>query len=236
MEKTQESIPAESPQDFANRLGLVFSDKLMLSRALTHRSFLNEHPEAIEDNERMEFLGDAVLDFVVGAWLYNSFPEMSEGDMTRLRAALVKTEQLAEFAEDIDMGPVLRLGRGEQDSGGRTRPAMLCACFEALIGAMYLDSGIGAVECFTAPMLEEAADRILAGHHDRDPKSMLQEWAQSQGYGAPYYKVISEVGPDHEKTFEVEVVIDGKVYGRGSGRSKQGASKDAAGRILKDLF
>ncbi|MBN2499994.1 MAG: ribonuclease III [Anaerolineales bacterium] len=236
MVKAQENIPVESPQQFAKRLGLNFSNPLLLSRALTHRSYLNEHPEALEDNERMEFLGDAVLDFVVGAWLYNSFPEMSEGDMTRLRAALVKTEQLAEFADDIEMGLALRLGRGEQDSGGRTRPAMLCACFEALIGAMYLDSGIVTVEKFTALMLEEAADRILAGHHDRDPKSLLQEWAQSQGYSAPHYKIISENGPDHEKIFEVEVLINGEAYGRGIGRSKQAASKVAARLVLKELF
>ena len=136
----------ESPQDFARRLGLPFADNLLLSRALTHRSYINEHPDALEDNERLEFLGDAVLDFLVGAWLYNRFPEMAEGELTRMRSALVRTDQLAEFARQIDLGLALRLGRGELGGGGRERQAVLCAGFEALIGALYLNSGVSAVQ------------------------------------------------------------------------------------------
>ena len=124
MEQDQGSLGAETPQEFAQRLGLSFNDPLLLTRALTHRSYLNEHPEAVEDNERLEFLGDAVLDFLVGAWLYNRFPEMSEGNLTRLRSALVRTENLAEFAEEINMGNALLLGRGEDEAGGRARPAL----------------------------------------------------------------------------------------------------------------
>ena len=145
MEPTQGERLEETPQKLAKRLGLDFCDYLLLSRALTHRSFLNEHPEAIEDNERLEFLGDAVLDFLVGAWLYNRFPEMAEGALTRLRSALVRTEQLADFALKIDLGNAMRLGRGEAKSGGRQRLALLCATFEALIGALYLDQGVNAV-------------------------------------------------------------------------------------------
>jgi ribonuclease-3 len=126
----------ESPRQLAQRLGMEFSDILLLSRSLTHRSYLNEHPEAIEDNERLEFLGDAVLDFLVGAWLYNRFPEMAEGQLTRLRSALVRTEQLAEFSKQLKLGKAMRLGRGEADSGGRHRLALLCATFEALVGAL----------------------------------------------------------------------------------------------------
>ncbi len=129
----------ESPQDLAQRLGLKFKDLLLLSRALTHRSYLNEHPEALEDNERLEFLGDAVLDFVVGAWLYNQFPEMPEGDLTRLRSALVYTDQLAIFARDIQLGKAMRLGRGEVQAGGKERTPLLCDTFEAVIGAIFLD-------------------------------------------------------------------------------------------------
>ena len=132
----------ETPQEFAQRLGLVFDDWLLLSRALTHRSYLNEHSEALEDNERLEFLGDAVLDFVVGAWLYHRYPEMPEGDLTRMRSGLVYTEQLAEFARKIQLGNAMRLGRGETQSGGRSRSALLCDTFEALIGALYLDCSI----------------------------------------------------------------------------------------------
>src|SRR5450759_2157263 len=152
----------ETPQQLAERLHLPFKDSMLLSRALTHRSYLNEHPEAIEDNERLEFLGDAVLDFVVGAWLYNHFPEMAEGDLTRMRSALVHTEQLAEFARAINLGPAMRLGHGEIQAGGRNRPALLCDTFEALIGAIYLQGDIQAVLKFTDPLWETAAEYILS--------------------------------------------------------------------------
>ena len=125
MDRIISGIEEETPQDLAKRLDLPFTDVMLLSRALTHRSYVNEHPDAIEDNERLEFLGDAVLDFVVGAWLYNHFPEMAEGDLTRMRSALVHTEQLAEFARDINLGNAMRLGHGEIQAGGRERPALL---------------------------------------------------------------------------------------------------------------
>jgi len=235
MSRTQGGEANESPHRFAERLNLKFSDPWLLSRALTHRSFLNENPEALEDNERLEFLGDAVLDFVVGAWLYSRYPEMSEGGMTRLRAALVRTEQLAAFAKQIELSKALRLGHGEEESGGRTRPAMLCASFEALIGALYLDGGVQAVEDFVAPMLEPAAKAILAVRSDRDPKSLLQEWAQAQGYGTPVYRVVKESGPDHRRWFVVDVHINGNVRGRGEGPSKQAAGKQAASAALETL-
>jgi ribonuclease-3 len=225
----------EAPQAFAERNAIPFKDVLLLSRALTHRSYLNENPEAIEDNERLEFLGDAVLDFVVGAWLYRHFPEMSEGEMTRLRAALVRTEQLGEFAVAIDLGRALRLGRGEEEHGGRTRPAMLCAAFEALIGALYLDSGIEAVEAYMDAMLADAVVHIHAGNHDHDPKSLLQEWVQARGHAAPSYKIVAESGPDHDKFFEVEVSVGGQPIARGEGRNKQSASKVAARTALTQL-
>jgi ribonuclease III len=235
MERDQGDLEQESPQEFAERLSLSFSDPFLLTRALTHRSYLNEHPEAIEDNERLEFLGDAVLDFLVGAWLYNRFPEMSEGNLTRLRSALVRTENLAEFAREINLGEAILLGRGEDEAGGRERPALLCASFEALVGALYLEGDIPAVQAFVEPKLEPAARRILSAHKDRDPKSLLQEWAQSAGHGTPFYRTVSARGPDHAKEFEVEVHINGQVYGRGSGQSKQAAAKEAAQRTLEEL-
>jgi len=225
----------ESPQEFANRISLEFEDYLLLRRALTHRSFLNENPEALEDNERLEFLGDAVLDYVVGVWLYNRFPEMAEGDLTRLRAALVRTEQLANFGNQIGIGGALRLGKGEEESGGRTRRALLCGAFEAFIGALSLDSGIEAVGDFIAQFLEEATREILQNQKDRDPKSRLQEIIQAEGEPTPHYRVISESGPDHEKIFEVEVLVNGKVYGRGAGPSKHEASVVAARNALETL-
>jgi ribonuclease-3 len=225
----------ETPQELAQRLGLHFSDLLLLSRSLTHRSYLNEHPEALEDNERLEFLGDAVLDFIVGAWLYNRYPEMPEGDLTRMRSALVHTEQLAQFARQIQLGGAMRLGRGETQAGGRRRSALLCDTFEALIGAIYLDRGIAGVSEFISPFLEEAADDILVNRKNEDPKSLLQEWAQSQGYLAPMYVTRSAYGPDHSKIFEVEVLVAGEVRGNGSGPSKQAAAKVAARVALIEL-
>ena len=235
MDHAQGTIMKESPEEFAGRLGLPFSNYLLLSRALTHRSYLNEHPEALEDNERLEFLGDAVLDFLVAVWLYNRFPEMSEGDMTRLRAALVGTKQLAEFAIQINLSAAIRLGHGEDAGGGRHRTALLCATLEAIIGALYLDSGIEAVRQFMEPLLAPAAEQILIARKDVDSKSHLQEWAQSRGHGLPSYKPVSIRGPDHAKTFVFEVCINGKTYGRGDGPSKQAASKEAARAALTAL-
>lgn len=225
----------ETPQEFAERIALPINDVLLLNRALTHRSFLNENPEALEDNERLEFLGDAVLDYVVGAWLYHHFPEMAEGDLTRLRAALVKTEQLAHFGNQIGIGRALRLGRGEEENGGRKRKAMLCGAFEALVGAVCLDSGMGAVENFVAPLLDTAVVEILQEQRDKDPKSLLQEIVQAEGKPAPSYKVVAENGPDHAKTFKVEVFANGELLGSGVGSSKHEASMSAAQDALKNL-
>jgi ribonuclease-3 len=235
MDDTQGTRAAESAQDFAQRLGLDFSDMLLLNRALTHRSFLNEHPEAVEDNERLEFLGDAVLDFLVGAWLYNHFPEMSEGELTRMRSALVRTETLSEFARSINLGDAIRLGRGEDEGGGRERIAILCNMFEALVGALYIEAGMENVREFIEPMLETGADEVLNQHNEHDAKSRFQEWAQSQGLGTPYYKTAASHGPDHAKVFEIEVIVDGTSYGRGIGHSKQTAAQAAARQALIDL-
>ncbi|MCJ7535250.1 MAG: ribonuclease III [Anaerolineales bacterium] len=235
MEHSQGELRQVNPQEYAKQLGILFQDPLLLTRALTHRSYLNENPESLEDNERLEFLGDAVLDFLVGAWLYNRFPEMPEGNLTRLRSALVRTENLAQFAEGINLGEVMLLGHGESEGGGRERPALLCATFEALIGAIYIDRGIGTVQEFIEPMLEKVAKFIVSGNKDRDPKSTLQEWAQSQGLGTPFYKTVSSSGPDHAKSFVVEVLIENEVQGSGIGHSKQTAAKIAAAQALKSL-
>ncbi len=225
----------ESPSQFNQRVALGFKNLALLTRALTHRSFLNENPDAVEDNERLEFLGDAVLDFIVGAWLYHHYPEMAEGDLTLVRTALVRTEQLAEFARMIDLGAALRLGQGEIASGGRTRNALLCASYEALIGSFYLDQGIIAVELFFEPYLVQALDEILIDGQPRDPKSLLQEWSQARGLTPPVYETVDETGPDHEKVFDVKVSVEGIVSGRGKGNSKREASKLAAKDALDQL-
>jgi len=225
----------ESPEELSKRLNLPFTNWLLLGRALTHRSYLNEHNDALEDNERLEFLGDAVMDFIVGAWLYNRYPEMAEGDLTRMRSALVHTERFAEFARQLQLGNAMRLGRGESQGGGRDRDALLCDTFEAMIGALYLDCGIEAVKNFTSQLLDIASEDILKYHKNEDPKSLFQEWAQSQGYQAPIYVTRNSSGPDHSKIFEVDVVVNGEIYGSGTGHSKQTAAKAAAAKALDQI-
>lgn len=223
----------ETASELSRRLTLPFQNLSLLTRALTHRSYVNENPNSTEDNERLEFLGDAVLDFVVGAWVYHRFPEMPEGDLTKLRSALVRNDQLAHFARGLDLGRALRLGRGEFITGGGHRDALLGSTFEAVIGALYLDSGLGAVEAFVEPLLEAAREEVITRLHD--PKSLLQEWAQAQKLGSPHYHTTSMTGPDHARTFEVEVRIGDEVVGLGSGTSKHSAQSAAAAAALKKL-
>jgi ribonuclease-3 len=223
-------------RELQKRLGLAFSDKSLLQRAFTHRSYLNEHPDAgFDDNERLEFLGDAVLDFVTGEYLYHRFPEMPEGHLTSLRAALVRRETLARFARKHDLGDYLLMGKGESDSGGRERDATLCAALEALVGAIYLDLGIEAVHLVVEPLIRPEVERILVEHSDRDPKSLLQEYAQANMGSTPRYATVGESGPDHAPQFTVEVTISGQVYGQGSGRTKQRAAQEAARLALEHL-
>jgi ribonuclease-3 len=222
----------ESPAALVKRLELPFKNLLLLTRALTHRSYINEHPEALEDNERLEFLGDAVLDFVAGAWLYNHFPEKAEGELTRMRSALVCTEQLAEFARSMNLGPAMRLGHGEDQAGGRQRDILLCATFEALVGALYLQNDISVIQRFIHPMMEAVSEQFLLRNDLQDPKSRLQEWSQGKKLGIPQYVTLQSSGPDHDRMFDVEVHINGKVYAHGTGRNKQTAARQAAQATL----
>jgi ribonuclease-3 len=211
------------------KLGHVFRDLNLLRRALTHPSYVNEHPqEESGHNQRLEFLGDAVLDFVAGNWVYHHYPEFDEGLMTRLRAALVRTETLAQFARKVGVGEMLRLGRGEETSGGRERDADLCDAFEAIVGAIYLDGGLTAVKTFVEPLIGRAAGPILSSEADWDAKSRLQEWSQAEKGTTPRYRIVAEEGPDHAKTFAAEVLLGKVVTGQGTGRSKQAAEQAAA--------
>lgn len=235
LENSQSKNGLETPGELAARLLPGFTDISLLGRALTHRSYVNEHPEALEDNERLEFLGDAVLDFVVGAWLYNRYPEMLEGDLTRMRSALVHTAQLAEFARSVNLGRAMKLGHGENQAGGKDRSGLLCDTFEAVVGAIYLEQDIDGVRKFINPFLESASEDILLNHKNEDPKSKLQEWAQGKGYPTPEYLTRNSTGPDHSKSFEVEVYVNGAVQGSGVGSSKQAATKQAAIAAIKNL-
>jgi len=214
-------------------LGVTFHDYSLLSRALTHRSYLNENPQAaLDDNERLEFLGDAVLDFVVGAYLYHRFPEMDEGELTSLRAALVRAKTLANFARTLDIGRFLRLGYGEAENGGRERTPLLCAAFEAVIGAIYLDQGLQPVTALVEQLIGPALKEIMAASLHKDAKSEFQVWAQAQYNVTPHYEVVDSYGPDHAKVFKVQVLLEEDVWGEGSGHSKQAAAQAAAGQAL----
>jgi ribonuclease III len=217
----------------AERLGIEFGDLSLLMRALTHRSYLNENVgPALEDNERLEFLGDAVLDFVVGAYLYHHFPEMAEGELTALRAALVRAETLAHFARHFDIGRHMRLGYGEAESGGRERVPALSATFEAVVGAIYLDQGLEAVESWVEKLIAPALDSILAISSHKDAKSEFQIWAQARYNVTPHYQVAAAAGPDHAKLFTVQVLVGDEVWGVGEGRSKQAAAQAAAASAM----
>lgn len=217
-------------------IDLKFRDPLLLRQALTHRSYINEHGASdTGDNERLEFLGDAVLDFLVGDMLYQRYVEMPEGDLTRLRAALVRTESLAALAQQLGLGSALRMGKGEENTGGRDRQTNLCAAFESVVGALYLDQGLPAVQEFVIPHLNPLLEQIITSALDRDARSSLQEWSQAELNLTPVYRTVSSSGPDHQKEFLVEVLIGETVAGQGVGRSKQSGAQAAARSALDNI-
>jgi len=221
---------------FQERHQLHFNDQTLLIRAMTHRSYLNEQDgDDARDNERLECLGDAVLDFIVTRTLFARFPDMPEGELTRLRSALVRTDTLADLASELDLGSVLRMGRGEELTGGRRRRNLLCDAFEALLGALYLDQGTERVAEFVKPLLMPMVDYILAEGLHIDARSKLQEWSQGTVGLTPIYEVVAEIGPDHEKEFNVEVMIGEHPVAQGQGRSKQLAAQAAARNALRAL-
>jgi ribonuclease III len=223
-------------EEFEPFLGFTFKDKSLLTRALTHRSYLNENPDLpYLDNERLEFLGDAILDFVAAEFLYQHFPEMSEGDLTSLRAALVKGETLARFAAALGLPAQLFMSRGEDAAGGRARGPLLAGAFEAMIGALYLDQGQASARELILRFLAPESDRIHQQRLDRDAKSMLQEMSQGYLQVTPQYRLVATRGPDHAKEFTIQVVLKDRVYGSGTGRSKQIAEQEAARIALETL-
>lgn len=204
-----------------------FKNKDLLTQALTHKSWVNEHPGVRGTNERMEFLGDAVLEFLVSKELYSRFPDKEEGYLTALRANLVNTENLYRVAEKLGVGEALFLSKGEEEGKGRENPSLLADTVEAIIGALFMDQGVEAASEFIRKnIIVEIAEKVSGPL--KDAKSRLQEYFQSKGLAAPRYKVITEEGPDHNKKFVVEVVISGKVYGKGEGKSKSVAEQEAA--------
>lgn len=211
-----------------NRLGIEIDNYALLGTALTHRSYLNEHDEVTEDNERLEFLGDAVLDLIVASYLYRTHADMPEGEMTALRAALVRAESLAGFATDLHIDEYLRLGLGEAENGGRKRIPTLCAAFEAVIGALYLDAGLEEVRSLIERMIAPALETIIDQSLHKDARSEFQMWAQAEFNETPRYQVVGVEGPDHAREFTVQVLVGEKAWGEGTGRSKQAAAHAAA--------
>lgn len=215
-------------EEFEKVIGIAFLNKELLKDALTHRSYVNEHKECKTHNERLEFLGDAVLELVVSDYLYNKYFDRPEGELTSFRSALVKTESLAETAITLNIGEYMLLSKGEEDTGGREKNYLLANTFEAIIGGMYLDSGYSACKEFIHTHLIEKLTDIVKNRLDIDSKTKIQEMAQAKYKVTPIYEVINEQGPDHDKEFTVVVKIDKREIGKGKGSSKQRAEEDAA--------
>jgi len=217
-------------------LGVTFRDLSLLEHALIHRSYLNENPDfTLTSNERLEFLGDSLLGFVIAEKLYQEFPDLSEGEMTKLRAALVRQSTLAHMAKSLKLGDYLYLGRGEEATGGRTKPSTLARAFEAVVGAVLIDQGSDGAKQFVLNLFQDeihsAIEEKLAG----DYKSRLQELVQARHRVPPFYRTIKEEGPDHAKEFTVEVIVAGSIIGTGRGKSKRMAEMEAARMALEDF-
>ncbi|MET3847777.1 ribonuclease-3 [Paenibacillus sp. VMFN-D1] len=217
------------------KLQIQFHNRLLLKQAFTHASYVNEHRfSQQQDNERLEFLGDAVLELTVSEYLYNLFPNRPEGELTKLRAAIVCEPSLVKFAEQLEFGQYVLLGKGEELTGGRTRPALLADVFESFVGALYLDQGLEAARAFldryVFPLLEEGGKV-----HMSDFKTELQELTQHHNMGVLEYRIVEERGPAHEREFVSEVYMGNERVGRGSGRSKKEAEQQAAAEALKQL-
>jgi ribonuclease III len=219
-------------------IGVAFRDERLLQSAFVHRSFIHEHPERVPGltaNERLEFLGDAVLNFITAAWLYTRYPAQSEGELTTLRAALVKTSTLAGFARSLNLGAYVRISRGEDTPTARNRAPLLADVFEAILGAIYLDQGLEAARAFITPFLERQIEAIESGTAEIDYRTRLQERTQSRFNLTPVYRTIAVRGPDHQREYTMEVLVGEQSFGIGSGPSKQAAAQAAAQAALARL-
>lgn len=216
-------------------IGVTFQDPLLLQQSLVHRSYLNENPDfPLPSNERLEFLGDALLGFVVAEKLYAEFPNLSEGELTKLRTNLVRRETLASLALSLSLGDYLYLGQGEERSGGRRRQSNLSRALEALIGAIAIDQGFAVAKDFVWRLISRAPEEAFEGESITDYKSRLQELVQAEQRATPFYRVVAEAGPAHDKVFTVEVVVGDAVLGRGSGKGKRAAEQEAARTALEN--
>ncbi len=229
------SIKPNSFQQLQQKLNIKFKSQDIIKNAFIHRSYLNEHKDFKgQSNERLEFLGDSVLSIAVSTFLFKQLPKSPEGELTQIRASLVRTETLAELAQEISLGEYLYLSKGEEDSQGRSNRTILANTFEALIGAIYLDQGIEAATNFIQKHILSNWKK-LAKEAAVDNKSKLQEVLQRKFHQSPVYKLINSWGPDHDRSFEVGVFLNDKNLGTGSGKNKQTAAQSAAGDALKKI-
>lgn len=212
-----------------------FKNQKLFKQAFTHRSYLNEVKYKISSNERLEFLGDAIVSFVVSDYLYKKYLKFDEGTLTHLRSLLVNTKALSLLARELNFGKLLLLSKGEEESKGRENESLLENSFEAYVGALYLDQGLKAASDFLEKELLSKSEAIVQKKEFKDPKSLLQEKVQAKKQSSPIYKVISELGPAHAKSFIVGVYVQNKMLGKGTGRSKQQAEEKAAKEALLDL-
>jgi ribonuclease-3 len=212
-----------------------FNNKDLEFQVFTHRSYLNESPSIKESNERMEFLGDSILSFVVSSYIYEKYPHLKEGELTNLRSILTNTETLYLIAKEMNLGLRLKLSRGEEASGGRTNKSLLANTYESLVGGLFIDQGIEASRTFIHNSILSRIDEIVGEQGLKDPKSNLQEILQERYKSSPLYDIVSEEGPDHARIYTVRVLLDEKELGRGSGKSKQEAEKNAAREALITL-
>lgn len=220
-------------EELQKNIGVRFNDVNLLKQAFVHRSHLNESRDVTTSNERLEFLGDAVLSFVTSEYLYKTYPDFPEGTLTNIRSTLVKTKSLATVAATLKLGELLLLSKGEESSGGRTNDSLLADCFESLLGAIYLDQGIEMAKNFLLSYLLNKTDDIIKNKSYIDYKSLLQEITQEKTKNSPLYRVTKSEGPDHNKTFWVEVLEGETVLGKGVGKSKQEGEQMAAQDALE---
>ena len=218
-----------------NTLGVSFKDPSLLEQALVHSSYINESPDITTSNERLEFLGDAVLGLIIAQELYQRLPQSNEGEMTELRSSLVRGDALSRLAKAISLGDYLYLGKGEEASGGRRKPANLAGAMEAVIAAIFLDQGFNVTRDFILRLMNKELDKALSQGIAPDYKSQLQELIQARHQQTPTYQVIEAVGPDHDRRFTVEVRVGDTVLGSGSGKSKKSAEEEAARSALDQL-
>lgn len=212
-----------------------FNDEKLLHHAFVHRSYLNETKEEVESNERLEFLGDSILSFIISEHLFKTYPEYDEGILTNLRSLVVNTKSLAKTAKELDFGQHLLLSKGEEDSNGRENESILANTFEAFIGALYLDQGIDVIRDFLSQTIIPQIEGYVEKRVFKDPKSLLQEYIQSKKQSSPQYKVIHEEGPAHAKTFTIGVFVEHDLLGEGVGHSKQEAEERAAEQALEKI-